>query len=129
MMLLWSETQKRRMRFSCENTSEGLKPITVKTSHTAFALSVPHPTAQATGNERCPIKIYKEFARHWPEEMNQPDSPFYLAVKHQRKPEITMLKIPTTVIASFLYRLLCRSVVENDYPRVVLNRYEVFEPQ
>ena len=45
-----------------------------------------HPTAQATGNERCPVKFYKEFARRRPVEMNQPDSPFYLAVKHQRKP-------------------------------------------
>ena len=42
---------------------------------------------QATGNERCPVKIFKEFARRRPLEMNKPDSPFYLAVKHQRKPD------------------------------------------
>ena len=41
---------------------------------------------QATKNDRCPVKIYREFARHRPVEMNQPDSPFYFAVKHQRKP-------------------------------------------
>ena len=46
-----------------------------------------HPTAQATGNERCPVKLYKEFVKRRPVEMNGPDSPFYLAVKHQRKPE------------------------------------------
>ena len=46
-----------------------------------------HPTAQATGNERCPVKLYKEFAERRPVEMNRPDSPFYLAVKHQRKPD------------------------------------------
>ena len=46
-----------------------------------------HPTAQATGNERCPVKIFKEFARRRPLEMNKPDSPFYLAVKHKRKPD------------------------------------------
>ena len=54
------------------------KPYSVRTFH---------PTAQATGNERCPVKIFKEFARRHPLEMNKPDSPFYLAVKHQRKPD------------------------------------------
>ena len=52
-----------------------------------YAVRAFHPTAQATGTERCPVKIYKEFARHRPLEMNKPDSPFYLAVKHQRKPD------------------------------------------
>ena len=51
----------------------------------SYSVCAFHPTAQATGNERCPVKIYKKFARRRPEEMNQPDSPFYLAVKHQRK--------------------------------------------
>ncbi|KAK2554202.1 Transcriptional regulator QRICH1 [Acropora cervicornis] len=46
-----------------------------------------HATAQATGTKRCRVKIYKEFARHRPLEINKPDSPFYLAVKHQRKPD------------------------------------------
>ena len=44
-------------------------------------------TAQATGTECCPVKIYKKFVRHRPLEMNKPDSPLYLAVKHQRKPD------------------------------------------
>ncbi|KAK3749120.1 hypothetical protein QZH41_004667 [Actinostola sp. cb2023] len=46
-----------------------------------------YPTAQATGNERCPVKHYKTFMSHRPVEMNQPESPFYLAIHHQRKPE------------------------------------------
>ncbi|KAK3742851.1 hypothetical protein QZH41_004527 [Actinostola sp. cb2023] len=50
--------------------------------HRAF-----YPTAQATGNERCPVKHYKTFMSHRPVEMNQPESPFYLAIHHQRKPE------------------------------------------
>ena len=45
-----------------------------------------HPTAQATGNERCPVRFYKDFTRRRPVEMKRPDSPFYLAVKRQRKP-------------------------------------------
>ena len=32
------------------------------------------------------MRFYKEFAHRRPVEMNQPDSPFYLAVKHQVKP-------------------------------------------
>jgi len=46
-----------------------------------------HPTAQAIGNERCPVKIFKEFAHRRPLEMNKPDSPFYLAVNHKQKPD------------------------------------------
>lgn len=48
--------------------------------HRAF-----YPTAQATVNERCPVKYYKSFRSHRPVEMNQPQSPFYLAIHHQRK--------------------------------------------
>ena len=36
-----------------------------------------NPTAQATNSERCPVKLYKKFAAHRPEKMNQPDSPFF----------------------------------------------------
>ena len=74
------------MTFLCGDMSEGRKCVKGKTSHTLFS-SPFHPTAQATGTERCPVKIYKEFARHRPLQINKPDSPFYLAVKHQRKPD------------------------------------------
>ena len=51
-----------------------------------YAVRAFHPTAQGTGTERCPVKIYKEFACHRPLKKNKPYPPFYLAVKHQRKP-------------------------------------------
>ena len=55
----------------------------------AYSVRAFHPTAQATGNERCLVKIFKEFARRRPLEMNKPDSPVNLAVKHKRKPVTT----------------------------------------
>jgi integrase len=45
-----------------------------------------YPTAQATGNERCPVMYYKMFKSHRPLLMNQPEARFYLAVKHKRNP-------------------------------------------
>ena len=60
-----------------------------------YAVRAFHPTVQATGTERCPVKIYKEFAHHRPLEMNKPDSSFYLAVKHQRKPDDDVWYMPS----------------------------------
>ena len=48
------------------------------------------PTAQASNNARCPIFFYKAFRSHRPTEMNNPESPFYLAIKHKRKPSDTV---------------------------------------
>lgn len=45
------------------------------------------PKAQATNNERYPVKFYKAFKNHRPDEMNVADAPFYLAVNHKRKPQ------------------------------------------
>ena len=48
------------------------------------------PVAQASkdpGTSRCPVQTYKEFKRHRPEEMNELNSPFYLAVKEKRRLE------------------------------------------
>lgn len=39
-----------------------------------------------TNSERCPVHIYKEFSRHRPANMCEPDSPFYLAINHIRRP-------------------------------------------
>lgn len=39
------------------------------------------PKLFETGTDRCPIKMYREFAKHRPQTMNEPDSPFYLSVK------------------------------------------------
>ena len=40
------------------------------------------PKACATNTERCPVHFYKLFRSHRPEEMNKPDAPFFLAVRH-----------------------------------------------
>lgn len=42
------------------------------------------PKAYATGNEKCPVKLYKKFKSHRPSEMNKQDAPFFLAIKHKR---------------------------------------------
>ena len=39
--------------------------------------------------ENCPVNAYKTFRSHRPESMNNPDSPFYLAIKYNRKPNDT----------------------------------------
>lgn len=44
-----------------------------------------NPTIQATNSDRCPVKFYHIFKSHRPIEMNTIESPFYLAVKHNRE--------------------------------------------
>ena len=39
----------------------------------------------ATITARCPVGFYKKFRSHRPVEMNAPESPFYLAVRHNRR--------------------------------------------
>ena len=39
---------------------------------------------------RCPVAAYKEYAKRRPARMMEPDSPFYLAINHQRKAEDTV---------------------------------------
>ena len=53
-------------------------------------------TAQATNNERYPVRYYKKFRSHRPAEMNNADSPFYLAINYQRRADnsIWYLKTP-----------------------------------
>ena len=46
-----------------------------------------NPVAYATNNERCPVKLYKQFSKRRPEEMKLATSPFYLAINHRRKPD------------------------------------------
>jgi len=52
-----------------------------------------------TSTSQCSVPIYKEFLRHRPREMNNSDSPFYLAVKLKVKPGSTVwyLKKPQAV--------------------------------
>ena len=40
-----------------------------------------NPKANATENERCPVRLYQKFASHRPEEMKRPDAPFLLGNK------------------------------------------------
>jgi len=42
------------------------------------------PKVYATKTKRCPVKFYKTFKSHRAVEMNQPESPFYLAVRQNR---------------------------------------------
>ena len=69
-MLVWKAERGSKTRQGQDKAS----------GHRAF-----YPTAQATDNERCPVKYYQLFRSHRPIEMNQPEAPFYLAIKHQRK--------------------------------------------
>ena len=43
------------------------------------------PKIYATNTARCPVSFYKNFRNHRPTEMNAPESPFYLAVGHNRR--------------------------------------------
>ena len=45
------------------------------------------PKAYETGDRKCPVACYKEFVYRRPEEAKSPESPFFLAGHHQRKPE------------------------------------------
>ena len=69
-MLFWKAERGSKTRQGQDKAS----------GHRAF-----YATAEATDNERRPVKYYKLFRSHRPIEMNQPEAPFYLAVKHQRK--------------------------------------------
>ena len=43
------------------------------------------PKLFTTGGARCPVKFYKTFEKHRPEEMKKPEAPFYLAIKQKRR--------------------------------------------
>ena len=43
------------------------------------------PKLYATNTDRCPVEFYKKFRSHRPLERNKPNSPLYLAVKHNCK--------------------------------------------
>ena len=45
------------------------------------------PKIYATDTNRCPVKYYKLFESHRPAEMNTPDDPFFLAVRHGNRRE------------------------------------------
>ena len=42
------------------------------------------PKMFATGGARCLVQFYKTYISHRPSSSNQPESPFYLGIKHKR---------------------------------------------
>ena len=58
-----------------------------KTRHGDCYYRAFNPVAQATSNDRCPVKFYKEFSRRHPVEMKTAESPFYLAINRKRMPQ------------------------------------------
>lgn len=45
-----------------------------------------HPKAFASENKtRCPVEMFKEYAKRRPTASNKPDSPFFLAINHRRR--------------------------------------------
>ena len=54
------------------------------------------PKIYATNTARCPDSFYKKFRCHRPVEINAPESPFYLAVRHNRRSneEVWYMKAP-----------------------------------
>ena len=54
------------------------------------------PKIYATNTARCPVSFYKKFRSHRPVEMNAPESPFYLVVRHNHRSneEVWYMKAP-----------------------------------
>ena len=48
------------------------------------------PIAQASNNPRYPVFFYKAYRRHCLTAINNPESPFYLAINHKPKPSDTV---------------------------------------
>lgn len=42
------------------------------------------PTVQANNTIKCPVKLWKKFQSHRPKQMNEAQSPFFLAINHNR---------------------------------------------
>jgi len=53
-----------------------------------------NPKMFATGGPRCPVKLFKEYVSRRPEDMNTPDSPFYLAANSKSSSEIWFKRQP-----------------------------------
>lgn len=86
-----------------EDPTTGNERLFLKAECSSKVRQAFQPVAQASTDTactyQCPVNMYKKFKSHRPEEMNKPDSPFYLAVKHRRKPSNTVwyMKIPQGV--------------------------------
>lgn len=45
------------------------------------------------GNPRCPVKFYKEYSRHCPLQMTEPESPFYLGLCRNIKDDVRYINL------------------------------------
>ena len=50
-----------------------------------------NPHIQATGDSQCPIKFYKVYKSHRPQEACSEESPFYLAIKYKVNPTVDVV--------------------------------------
>ena len=87
-LLCWGDVQ---LRYDAECEAEYLE-YNERQTKTRTGIDVSNirkvkPKMFATGDSRCPVAMYKAFARKRPEAMNKPDSPFYLGVvTHNNRP-------------------------------------------
>lgn len=45
------------------------------------------------GNPRCPVQFYKEYSRHCPLQMTEPESPFYLGLCRNIKDDVRYINL------------------------------------
>ena len=98
-MLVWKAERGSKTRQGQDKAS----------GHRAF-----YPTAQATDNERCPVKYYKLFRSHRPIEMNQPACPL-------GKNEIGKLLTKAAQNAGLPGRVTNHSVRKTDISRLLVS--------
>ena len=73
-----------------KDPTTGKESLDLKARCSSKPRQVFRPVAQTStdpGTSQCPVETYKEFKSHRPEEMTEPNSPFFLAVKEKRRPE------------------------------------------
>ncbi|KAL9956883.1 hypothetical protein ACROYT_G038436 [Oculina patagonica] len=74
-----------------KDSTKGNERLVLKSESSPKPRQVFQPVAKtSTDTYQCPVNLYKEFWSHRPEDMNKPDSPFYLSVNLRRKPTNTV---------------------------------------
>lgn len=97
----FTQVQSRKLKWgdvSLEKDTTGNERLLLKAGYSSRTNQRSKTLPQAS-TDTSPVEIYKEFLGHRPREMNNPDSPFYLAVKQRVKPGNTVwyLKRPQAV--------------------------------
>ncbi|KAK3734269.1 hypothetical protein QZH41_008856 [Actinostola sp. cb2023] len=66
-----------------------------------------NPRMYATGNDRCPVRIFRAYLEHRPAEMRSPDSPLYLATVKNAKTNTWFKRQPLGVhsLGSFMKQM------------------------